>query len=122
MKIQNRVEPDCKTYKTCGGCSLRHIDYITCKEEKVQKFDNKSLKNRVIIWRYNRMDNIRYYRNRLFILFALIMEIKILVFILLELIKVVHFERMFYSIWNFTTNYRYIIDNYNGTIMMNKES
>ena len=26
-KSKYRVEPDCKTYKTCGGCSLRHIDY-----------------------------------------------------------------------------------------------
>ena len=26
-KSENRIEPDCKTYKRCGGCNLRHIKY-----------------------------------------------------------------------------------------------
>ena len=37
----NRVEADCKTYKRCGGCSLRHIKYeetLNIKRDIVQKF------------------------------------------------------------------------------------
>ena len=26
-KSDKRVEVDCNTYKRCGGCNLRHIDY-----------------------------------------------------------------------------------------------
>ena len=26
-KSKHRVEEDCATYKRCGGCNLRHIDY-----------------------------------------------------------------------------------------------
>lgn len=45
-----RVEPDCKTYKRCGGCNLRHIDYETTlklKQNSVQSLANKVLKNNV---------------------------------------------------------------------------
>ena len=26
-KSDKRIEVDCSTYKRCGGCNLRHIDY-----------------------------------------------------------------------------------------------
>ena len=66
-KSKYRVEPDCKTYKTCGGCSLKHIDYretLVIKREKVQNLVNKSLKNRIIVEDTIGMDNSRYYRNK----------------------------------------------------------
>lgn len=42
----SRVEPDCGTYKRCGGCSLRHIDYektLEMKRNNVQNLVNKNL-------------------------------------------------------------------------------
>ncbi len=39
-----RVESDCTTYKRCGGCSLRHIDYketLKMKQNIVQNLVNK---------------------------------------------------------------------------------
>jgi len=66
-KSKYRVEPDCKTYKTCGGCSLRHIDYretLVIKREKVQNLVNKSLKNSVMVEDTIGMDNFSYYRNK----------------------------------------------------------
>ena len=38
-KSENRIEPDCKTYKRCGGCNLRHIKYqetLKLKQNVVQ--------------------------------------------------------------------------------------
>ena len=35
-----RKEPDCSTYKRCGGCNLRHISYeetLKIKKEKIKK-------------------------------------------------------------------------------------
>lgn len=47
-KSKYRVEDDCTTYKRCGGCDLRHIDYnytLTMKDNVVQNLINKTLSN-----------------------------------------------------------------------------
>lgn len=45
-----RIESDCETYKRCGGCSLRHIQYeqtLKMKQNAVQSLVNKTLKNKI---------------------------------------------------------------------------
>lgn len=45
-----RVESDCQTYKRCGGCSLRHIQYeetLKMKQSAVQSLVDKMLKNKI---------------------------------------------------------------------------
>ena len=45
---EHRENPDCVTYKRCGGCNLRHIDYeetLNMKQNAVQSLVNKTLKN-----------------------------------------------------------------------------
>lgn len=66
-KSEYRVEPDCFTYKRCGGCSLRHIDYdetLNIKQEKVQNLVNKTLKNKIEVNRTLGMGNLYNYRNK----------------------------------------------------------
>ena len=45
-----RQEADCVTYKRCGGCNLRHIQYETTlkmKQNAVQNLINKTLENKI---------------------------------------------------------------------------
>ncbi len=45
-----RIESDCNTYKRCGGCSLRHIQYeqtLKMKQNAVQSLVNKTLKTKI---------------------------------------------------------------------------
>ena len=45
-----RQEADCATYKRCGGCNLRHIQYETTlkmKQNAVQNLINKTLENKI---------------------------------------------------------------------------
>ncbi|MDO4975513.1 MAG: 23S rRNA (uracil(1939)-C(5))-methyltransferase RlmD, partial [Alphaproteobacteria bacterium] len=47
-KSQYRVEPDCGTYKRCGGCSLRHIEYeetLNMKQRMVENLVKKTFTN-----------------------------------------------------------------------------
>ena len=49
-KSEHRIEEDCTTYKRCGGCNLRHIDYeetLNMKQKVVQNLVKKKLKNKV---------------------------------------------------------------------------
>lgn len=71
QKSENRIEPDCKTYKRCGGCQLRHIKYeetLKIKQEKVQnlvdKMINSRLKNKIVVNNTIGMENPLYYRNK----------------------------------------------------------
>lgn len=64
----NRVISDCDTYSKCGGCNLRHIDYLASLEMKKQAVKNtlkKALKRDVEISEIIGMDNPCYYRNKL---------------------------------------------------------
>lgn len=49
-KSEQRQDADCKTYKRCGGCTMRHIKYtetLEIKRNAVQSLVNKSLKNKI---------------------------------------------------------------------------
>lgn len=62
-----RTESDCTTYKRCGGCSLRHIDYeqtLKMKQNAVQSLVNKTLKNKIIVDNTLGMENPQNYRNK----------------------------------------------------------
>ena len=119
-KSKYRVEPDCKTYKTCGGCSLRHIDYretLVIKKEKVQNLVNKSLNNRVIVEDTIGMDNVSYYRNKA--IYPVCIDDngnKNFGIYSARTHKVVPFEECFIQSEISQQIARYIIDNYNGTI------
>ena len=66
-KSENRIEPDCKTYKRCGGCNLRHIKYqetLKQKQNSVQSLVDKTLKNKIKVKETIGMENPYYYRNK----------------------------------------------------------
>lgn len=65
---QHRVEEDCPTYKRCGGCNLRHIDYeetLNMKQNVVQNLVNKNLKTKIEVKSTWGMGNPYHYRNKL---------------------------------------------------------
>ena len=62
-----RIESDCNTYKRCGGCSLRHIQYeetLKIKQNSIQSLVNKTLKDQVIVQPVLGMENPYHYRNK----------------------------------------------------------
>ena len=66
-KSKYRVEPDCATYKRCGGCNLRHIDYeetLNIKQNTVQNLVNKTLNNKIKVEMTVGMGNPYHYRNK----------------------------------------------------------
>lgn len=66
-KSDKRQEPDCITYKRCGGCNLRHIKYeetLKMKQLAVQNLVNKTLKNKISVEKTIGMDEPYYYRNK----------------------------------------------------------
>lgn len=68
-KSENRIEEDCSTYKKCGGCELRHIDYettINMKKYSVENTLKKTLSiNDIKVNEVIKMDNPYFYRNKL---------------------------------------------------------
>ncbi len=68
-KSENRIEEDCSTYKKCGGCELRHIDYettINMKKYSVENTLKKTLsRNDINVNEVIKMDNPYFYRNKL---------------------------------------------------------
>lgn len=65
---ENRKEADCKTYKRCGGCDLRHIDYgytLKMKQDMVQNLVNRTLSKVVEVNPTIGMEKPYYYRNKL---------------------------------------------------------
>lgn len=65
---QMRVEEDCKTYKLCGGCNLRHIKYedtLKIKKAIIQNCLYKELKRDVKVNDVIGMEEPQFYRNKL---------------------------------------------------------
>ena len=63
-----RIEEDCSTYKRCGGCNLRHVDYeetLNIKQNAVQSLVNKTLNNKIKVEQTWGMGNPYHYRNKL---------------------------------------------------------
>ena len=66
-KSKYRVETDCGTYKRCGGCNLRHIDYeetLNIKQNTVQNLVSKTLNNKINVNMTIGMGNPYNYRNK----------------------------------------------------------
>ena len=66
-KSEYREEVDCNTYKRCGGCNLRHINYeetLNIKQNTVQNLVNKNLKQNVQVNKTIGMGNPYHYRNK----------------------------------------------------------
>ena len=66
-KSEYRKEPDCLTYKRCGGCDLRHVEYVKTLEMKqnaVQSLVNKTLKNKIHVEKTLGMKEPYFYRNK----------------------------------------------------------
>lgn len=62
-----RQETDCNTYKRCGGCNLRHMNYketLNLKREIVQNLVNKALKQKIIVKETIGMEHPFFYRNK----------------------------------------------------------
>ena len=67
QKSEHRIESDCKTYKRCGGCSLRHIQYaetLNMKRNAVQSLVNKTLQTKIKVQETLGMENPYHYRNK----------------------------------------------------------
>ena len=66
-KSEHRKEADCTTYKRCGGCNLRHIDYnetLKIKQNNVQALINKTLETKIEAEKIIGMENPYHYRNK----------------------------------------------------------
>lgn len=66
-KSDARVDTDCRSYKRCGGCNLRHLKYektLELKRETVQNLINKNLKEKIKAEETVGMENPFYYRNK----------------------------------------------------------
>lgn len=66
-KSKVRKEPDCLTYKRCGGCNLRHIKYeetLKMKQNAVQSLVNKTLNKKIEVKETVGMQNPFHYRNK----------------------------------------------------------
>lgn len=67
-KSKSRVEPNCATFKRCGGCSLRHIEYKKTLEIKTDIVKNCLIKALGYEPKVNNcigMEDPKYYRNKL---------------------------------------------------------
>ena len=63
----NRIDVDCSTYKRCGGCNLRHVNYdstLLMKQNAVQSLVNKTLKNKIPVSEVIGMKEPYHYRNK----------------------------------------------------------
>ena len=64
---KSRKTSDCNTYKRCGGCNLRHINYeetLILKRDIVQNLVNKTLLQKVQIKQTLGMESPYFYRNK----------------------------------------------------------
>lgn len=62
-----RKDADCLSYKRCGGCALRHIEYtktLDMKQDMVQNLVNKTLDKKLQVEATLGMENPFFYRNK----------------------------------------------------------
>jgi len=67
-KSKYRRDEDCSTYRRCGGCSLRHIEYsetLNIKKQIVENCIYKALKKEIKVEETLGMKSPMYYRNKL---------------------------------------------------------
>ena len=67
-KSNSRIDVDCKTYRQCGGCSLRHMTYehtLRLKADNVRNCFKKNLIEDVVIEPCIGMKSPIWYRNKL---------------------------------------------------------
>lgn len=66
-KSKYRKSEDCESFKRCGGCNLRHIDYkytLEIKKNNVQNLANKMLKEDIQVENVVGMEEPFFYRNK----------------------------------------------------------
>jgi len=67
-KSDYRQDADCSTYKRCGGCNLRHIDYeetLNIKQKNVENLINKTFgEGKIKVEKTIGMGNPYHYRNK----------------------------------------------------------
>ena len=66
-KSSIRTDSDCNTYKRCGGCNLRHMNYketLKLKQTVVQNLASKMLKTSIEVKETIGMENPYNYRNK----------------------------------------------------------
>ena len=66
-KSEFRVESDCGTYKRCGGCNLRHVEYdetLNMKQRTVENLVRKNLDSEIKVLPTLGMGNPYNYRNK----------------------------------------------------------
>ena len=66
QKSPYRKDSDCGTYKRCGGCNLRHIQYqktLEIKQNAVQSLVNKTLKTKIKVEKVVEMKQPYYYMS-----------------------------------------------------------
>ena len=62
-----RIDSDCTTYKRCGGCKLRHVQYeetLKMKQNAVQSLVNKTLRHSIEVQPVVGMEDPYHYRNK----------------------------------------------------------
>lgn len=67
QRSAHRVEPDCTTYKRCGGCSLRHIEYqetLNIKQNNIKSLVQKSKNKNINVLPTIGMGIPYQYRNK----------------------------------------------------------
>ncbi len=66
-KSKDRKDVDCSSYKRCGGCNLRHVEYkktLDMKKEAVQNLVNKGLNEKIEVQDTIGMEEPFFYRNK----------------------------------------------------------
>lgn len=116
-KSEFRVESDCKTYKNCGGCTLRHIKYgetLKIKRNIVQNLVNRGLKTKIEV--DETMESIPniYYRNKALYPVGKKENKNIVGFFSERSHKIVPFEKCYIQSEESQEIAKYIIDNFDG--------
>ena len=118
-KSNYRVEPDCISYKKCGGCNLRHINYeytLKMKREKIQNLVNKTLSKRIVVDSTIGMDKPYFYRNKAIYPVAEIGEKRIVGIYANRSHSVIEFDKCMIQSEESQEIAKYILDKWNNSI------